>query len=135
MFFCIALVYAIVSYAINVKDCAAGKGYFKVDHLSVSPANPIAGENITLNYGYTVPSGAYITDGVTKYAVTYNFIPLATTTEPLCKNVPCPVVGGSYTNQSTMVWPSGITGSISVKTTWEDVGKRMLMCTLISGNV
>jgi len=135
MFFCIGILYALVSYAMTVKDCGLGRAYFKIDQLAISPANPVAGQNLTLDYGYTVPPGALITGGLTTYAVTYNFIPLAPTTEPLCSSTACPIVGGTYANQSTIAWPSGLSGSITVKTKWEDTEKQLLLCTLISGNV
>ncbi len=130
-----SILYALVSYAMTVKDCGLGKSYFKIDHLAISPANPVAGENLTLDYGYTVPPGAPITGGLTTYAVTYNFIPLTPTTEPLCSTTACPIVGGTYANQSTTAWPSGLSGSITVKTKWEDSANKLLLCTVISGNV
>jgi len=135
MFFCMGLIYALVSYAITVKDCGVGKSLFKVNHLAISPTNPIAGQNVTLDYGYTVPSGALIADGLVKYTVTYNFMPLTPTTEPLCRSTACPISGGTYTNKTTMAWPSGISGTMTMKTTWEDNAKQLLLCTLISGNV
>jgi hypothetical protein len=135
MFFCVALLYAIVSYAITVKDCGAGKGLFTINSLSVNPVLPSPGENVTMGLGYTVPLGATVDGGTASYAVTYNFIPLTPTTESLCKNVPCPIGPGTYTNESTAAWPTGLSGSIVIKMTWKDSLDRLLLCTQTSGTV
>ena len=62
MFFCMGLIYALVSYAITVKDCGVGKSLFNVNHLAISPTNPIAGQNVTLDYVMNLSgNGVYIT--------------------------------------------------------------------------
>ena len=111
-----------------VKDCGAGKSLFSIQALSLQPAQPVPGENVSLHLDYSVPAGVTINGGEARYAVTYNFIPLTPTVEPLCKNIPCPLSSGSYSNTTYMLWPSGLSGNLVTKITWLVVTLKQLLC-------
>jgi hypothetical protein len=112
----------------TVSDCGAGKSVFTIQGLSLDPPNPVPNDNVSLHLDYSVPSGVIVTDGQAKYAATYNFIPLSPTIEPLCKNIPCPLSSGSYSNTTYMLWPSGLSGSLSTSITWVDERATQLLC-------
>ena len=119
----------------KVTDCGAGKSLFTIQALSLEPAQPVPNENVSLHLDYSVPAGVTINGGDAKYAVTYNFIPLTPTVEPLCKNIPCPLSSGSYSNTSYMVWPSGLSGNLVTKITWTDTEARQLLCISITASL
>ena len=103
--------FATVFASSGVKDCGLGKSAFTVNAVALDPSVPVPGQKVTLHLEYTVPTGMVVTDGNAKYAVTYNFIPLSPTTEPLCSNIPCPLSAGSYVNDTTSMWPTGLSGT------------------------
>lgn len=123
------------SHAATIKNCGTTTALFPIAALSLSPSNPIAGDNVTLHLEYSVPTGNMIEGGTTTYDVSYNFIPLSPTTEPLCRNIPCPLPPGSYSNDTTSLWPTGLSGSITTKMRWLDLSSRLLLCIEISGKV
>jgi hypothetical protein len=116
-----------------LKDCGSAKSVFTLNSYSLTPAMPTPGSSVTLNLDYTVPEGVVVTGGVATYAFTYNFIPLSPTTEPLCSNVPCPLGPGTYSNHTITQWPSGLSGSFTIKNTWTDDGGAQLICLSIAG--
>jgi hypothetical protein len=116
----------------KVVDCGTAKSVFTINALSLEPAQPVPGDNVSLHLDYSVPAGVTIDDGEARYAATYNFIPLTPTVEPLCKNIPCPLSAGSYSNTSYMLWPSGLSGNLVTKITWVDVNVQQLLCIQIS---
>jgi hypothetical protein len=81
-----------------------------------------------MDIDYTVPEGFTVKDGQAKYAITYNFIPLSPTIEPLCQNIPCPLSSGTYQNKTSSTWPSGVSGSVNTKITWADETGAQLLC-------
>jgi hypothetical protein len=109
-------------------NCGTAATVFKINSMSLTPVNPVPGELVTMNLDYTVPEGFTVTDGETKYAITYNFLPLAPTIEPLCQNIPCPLGGGTYQNKSYSTWPTGVSGSVNTKITWTDEVGTQLLC-------
>ena len=115
-------------FTTSVNDCSAGKSLFTLNSAYVAPDVPVAGENVSITIFYTVPEGMTITDGTSEYSATYNFLPLSTTVEPLCSDVPCPLKSGQYTNQSDTMWPSGISGTLSTQMKWFDADKDLLLC-------
>ena len=129
------LALALSTQAITVSDCGKGATAFTLGPMSVTPSTPVAGDNVTLIYQYTVPAGMVVTDGISKYSVTYNFIPFSPTIEPLCKNIPCPLSSGTYTNTSTTTWPSGLSGTLTSQIAWQDQNSKPLLCISISGKV
>lgn len=115
-------------FVTTVNDCSAGKSIFTLNSASVTPDIPVAGENVYITIFYTVPEGMTVTGGTSEYSATYNFLPLSTTIEPLCSDVPCPLRSGQYTNESETMWPSGISGTLSTQMKWFDTDKDLLLC-------
>jgi len=112
----------------NVKDCSSGTSLFILNSAVVMPDTPKAGDNVSLTIDYTVPTNMTVTDGTAEFAITYAFIPITPTIEPLCANVACPVVAGRYTNESISVWPSGISGTVTTQMKWYNTGHDLLLC-------
>ena len=123
--------------SVSVKDCSnpSYPSVFNINALSISPESPTPGQQVALYMEYTVPQGIVVEDGTAKYDVTYNFIPMPPTTEPLCANVPCPLTSGAYANTTSTPWPSGIRGTITTKISWLDTNNSLLACVLISGKI
>lgn len=119
-------------FTASVKDCSSGSSLFTLNSASVTPDIPVAGDQVQLSIDYTVPEGLTVTDGTSEYAVTYNFMPFAPTIEPLCANVPCPLLAGSYKNDSVSTWPSGLSGTIVTQMKWYDLDRDLLLCVGIS---
>jgi hypothetical protein len=124
------LLYAVSAQ--NGKDCAPGKSMFAFNSAIVTPVPPIAGVNFTVDLDFTVPEGVTINSGTAVYTTTYNFIPLSPTTEDLCTNTACPIMAGPHTQSSTSLFPSGLSGSITIKTQWFDDVKTNLLCYTIT---
>jgi hypothetical protein len=118
----------------TVRDCGVGKSVFKIHSVSITPSDPSPGDKVALNLDYTVPNGVVITSGQTKYDVTYNFLPVYPTIEPLCQNIPCPLGPGRYKNSSTSTWPTGLTGSVAIQLTWTNEVGTQLLCINVAGN-
>jgi hypothetical protein len=124
-----------LTVAPTVRDCGTSATLFKINSLSLTPADPKPGEKVGLNLDYTVPAGVTVTGGQAKYDITYNFIPLSPTVEPLCQNIPCPLGPGSYVNTTYSTWPSGIRGTVNTKITWVDEASKQLLCIGIAAKV
>lgn len=112
----------------TIRDCAPGTSLFLVNSVSLNPSTPMPGEKVSLDLEYTVPTGYVTTAGQAKYEITYNFIPLTPTVEPLCQNIPCPLGAGSYTNNTVSEWPTGLSGTLKTKITWMDIMGVELLC-------
>jgi len=119
----------------GVRDCGDGASVFTVDKVSLDPPTPVPGADLTLYLDYSVPDGVRITGGQAEYAVTYNFIPFTPSYEPLCQDVPCPLGPGSYSNQSTSQWPTGLSGLVVSTMKWLDPSNAVLLCVEISGQM
>ena len=120
---------------LSVKDCGRNQAALRISELSIRPVNPNPGDKVILHVQYTVPKGMFIQNGTANYATKYGFIPIPKITEPLCKDLSCPLVPGTYVNDTIMTWPAGILGTISINTTWYDTRKNLLACILIEGIV
>lgn len=117
----------------TVKDCGGGATVFTVNKVGIDPVNPTSGQEVSLLLDYTVPEGVTVTDGLTTYQVTLNFIPFAPSTNPVCQDIPCPLGPGSYTNITKSTWPSGVSGTFTSKMIWRDQDSRDLLCIAVSG--
>jgi hypothetical protein len=102
----------------KVTDCTkASANRFTIQSLSLTPPDQVSpGENVTLSLIYTNP--ALVTDGTVTTSVTYNFIPLTPTVEPLCKSVPCPLEPGQHDGGVSYTFPVGLSGSVATKIVW-----------------
>lgn len=128
----LSLLLAVTAVPPTVKDCSNGASVFQINAASISPTDPIPGQNVTLHLEYTVPNGVIITGGQAKFAVTYNFIPFSPTIEPLCEDIPCPLGPGSYSNDTVSMWPSGLSGTVISTLTWQDENAKQLLCISIT---
>ena len=129
----LSILLSIVS--LSVKDCGRNQAALRIGELSIRPVNPNPGDKVILRVQYTVPKGMFIENGTANYVTRYGFIPIPTVTETLCKELSCPLVPGTYTNEAITVWPSGISGTLTINNTWYDTSKNLLACILIEGNV
>jgi hypothetical protein len=119
---------ALMTVNAAITNCGVGKSAFEVNGLGFWPDPPIAGENATLSFGFTVPDGMTITDGTSQYSYTLNYIPLPGNTNPLCNDVPCPITPGFHNLTSTAAWPTGVSGKLVTTINWYDLAKNLLMC-------
>jgi hypothetical protein len=119
----------------TLKDCSSGTSVFTVNTMSLDPPNPAPGQQVGFTLDYTVPPSTVVTDGTARYEMTYNFIPLAPTIQPLCSNIPCPLESGRYLNTTYSMWPTGLSGTIMTRMKWLDTTGTILICTEISGKV
>lgn len=122
-----AAVQAPVAAPITLKDCGGSAALFQLTSAVLDPAAPAPGEKVALTLQYTVPEMIRIVDGTSKYEVSLNFVPLATTVHPLCQDVLCPITPGTHSNTTSSVWPSGVSGRFVSKMTWKGVNWRRLV--------
>jgi hypothetical protein len=129
VFLALAALVALGDASSTITDCGKTNALFVVDGLAYWPDPPVPGQNGTLSFLYTVPDGTEaITDGSAKYSITLNGIPFPATTDPLCDDVPCPLVPGTFNLTSTSEFPTGVSGKISSKIQWYDTSKTELLC-------
>ena len=120
---------ALASASSTITDCGKTNAKFLIDGLAYWPDPPIPGQNGTLSFLYSVPDGTEpISDGTAKYSLTLNGIPFPASTDPLCDDVPCPVVPGTFNLTSTSEFPSGVSGKITTKIQWYDTSSTELLC-------
>jgi hypothetical protein len=122
------LVAMVLSSPPVLNDCGGGTSLFKLNAVSLTPADPPPGTSVSLNLDYTVPDGLTVGDGTSTTAVSYNFIPFAPTVEPLCQDIPCPLGPGRYYNSTNSTWPSGLSGTVRTTMTWADQNSAKLLC-------
>jgi hypothetical protein len=131
-----ALLLAAGASAATVQDCGGDKSLFRLNAVSLSPSSPAPGDTVQLHLDYTVPDGLVVRDGTTTYDVTFNFIPLTPTTNPLCQDIPCPLGPGTYSNTTTSQWPSGATGSFTSTMRWREAAvDAVLLCVKLAGRL
>jgi len=108
----------------SIKNCG---GTFTITELALNPDVQVtAGDNVTLTLLYTNPVA--VTDGTIKTSLTYNFIPMAPTVEPLCSTVQCPLVAGEHDGSSWFIVPSGLLGTVNNRVEWFDQTQKLLLC-------
>ena len=119
----------------SVKDCASGSSVFTFVSGSFLPDPVVPGQNSTLTLNAKIPDGVNISDGTATYGITLNGIPFPSETDPLCSQVTCPLLPGPYTNTSTSVFPTGVSGKIVSTIKWYDTNNNLLLCTAITTRV
>lgn len=126
----ILCILAFVSFASSVSATISNCGSnpaFTITTLDQSPLTKVsAGQNVSLTLKYT--SYAPVSAGTVTTAVTYNFIPFQPTVDDLCKSVVCPLAPGDHDGSSSVVTPSGVSGSVSTTITWADANGNQLLC-------
>jgi len=115
----------------SVTDCSNGKSLLTLTSMSFSPDPTVPGQNSTLLLSLDVP--AEVTNGTATYTTTYNFIPFAPTTDPLCYvTVPCPIEVGTIQTRSSYPIPADLKGTLQIKVVWNDLDGNLLMCVSVS---
>ena len=119
-----------------ITDCGLTKSLFKLNAAGFWPDPAVQNENSTVSLDYTVPDGVTITEGTVKYSLTYNFIPITPTVEPLCpNNVECPIVSGTFNRSTSSTFPSSLSGTMTIKSEWFDSTNNLLLCYQIKTKV
>ena len=118
------LLLALNAVSAAVTSCG---GLFKPNSLQLIPHESRPGSNAMLRFKYTVPPYTKITDGVRQTSISYNFSPLPAITEPLCKNITCPIENGTYSKEVAWTWPN-LSGTFSSTMKWFDPDTVLLLC-------
>jgi hypothetical protein len=111
----------------SIRDCSNGGGRASVLGFDSQPANPVAGDNVTLWVAYDLPSPP-ITGGTATYSFSLNGIPFPPTVDDLCTQTACPKDTGLNNESSWSIFPSGVSGKIVSTITWKDQNKELLWC-------
>lgn len=120
----------------TITDCGLTKSLFKLNAAGFWPDPAVQNDNSTVSLDYTVPEGVTINEGTVKYSLTYNFIPLSPTVEQLCvKNVECPIISGTFNRSTSSTFPSGVSGSMNIKSEWFGPTNNLLLCYQIKTKV
>jgi len=124
------LLFLLVTFLCPVKATISNCGSnpaFTITTLDQSPLTKVSGgQNVSLTLKYK--SYTPVSAGTVTTAVTYNFIPFQPTVDDLCKSVACPLAPGEHDGSSSVVAPSGISGSVSTTITWADADGNQLLC-------
>jgi len=118
----------------TIRDCGNGQGRASLLSFDSQPANPKAGDNVTLWVAYDLPAPA-ITGGTATYAFSLNGIPFPPTVDDLCTQTSCPKDTGFNNESSWSIFPSGVSGKIVASTTWHDQNKDLVWCVETSWRV
>jgi hypothetical protein len=111
----------------SVRDCSNGKGRASLIGFDSQPANPVAGDNVSLWIAYDLPDPA-ITAGTATYAFTLNGIPFPATIDDLCTQTVCPKEVGFNNETSSSIFPSGVSGKIVSSISWKDQNNDLVWC-------
>lgn len=111
----------------SIRDCGNGQGRATLLGFDSQPANPVAGDNVTLWVAYDLPAPA-ITAGTATYKFTLNGIPFTPTVDDLCTQTACPKETGFNNESSWSIFPSGISGKIVSSITWKDQNDDLVWC-------
>jgi hypothetical protein len=117
-----------VSHA-TITDCGLSKSLFKLNAAGFWPDPAVKNDNSTVSLDFTVPEGVTINEGTVRYSLTYNFIPLSPSVEPLCpNNIECPIVPGTFNKSTSSIFPSGVSGTMVIKSEWFGPTNNLLLC-------
>lgn len=119
----------------SVTDCSKGTSVFKFTGGSLLPDPVVPGQDSSITLNADIPAGTNINAGTSKYSFSFNGIPFTPTVEDLCSDVACPLLPGPYTNTTTSVFPSGVSGKIVTRIEWFDTNENRLLCADVSAKV
>ena len=114
----------------SIQDCGKNS-QFQLTGLDLVPSAPKAGEAVFMTVQFNNP-GSEVNDGSVTTSVTYNFLPLTPTVEPLCINTQCPLINGFNDRSTNSTWPTGVSGTIVSTIVWTDAGGSELLCIKLS---
>lgn len=110
----------------SVRDCGNGLGRAALLSIDSTPAQPKAGQNVTLSVVYDLPAPA-VTSGTATYSYAINNIPFSPTTVDLCTQTACPIEPGVHNETSVSEFPS-ISGKIVTQIAWHDQDGELVWC-------
>ena len=119
----------------SVTDCSKGTSVFKFTSGSLLPDPVVPGQDSSITLNAIFPDGTNIDAGTAKYSFSFNGIPFSPTTEDLCTDVACPLLPGPYTNTTTSVFPSGVSGKVNTRIEWFDTANNRLLCADVTAKV
>jgi len=125
-------VVSLFSVDAKVVDCSSpsNPNRFIINSLSLTPPDEVSpGNNVSLGLFYTNPT--LVTDGTVTTSVTYNFLPLTPTVEPLCNSVVCPLQPGQHDGSASFAFPTGLSGTVVTKIVWT-VADIQVLCLQIT---
>jgi hypothetical protein len=125
--------FSFLNGAATISDCG-NDSLFKITELSLSPPIAAVGQKTVLYMSYVVPENTYITYGTAMFSITLNGLPFSPTIEPLCSQLPCPILGGKYTNNTDILWPD-ISGKFTTTMSWYDENNTELLCFEITAKI
>ena len=131
----VATVAILNATANSVTDCSKGTSVFKFTGGSLLPDPVIPGQDSSITLNAIFPDGTNIDAGTAKYSFSFNGIPFSPTTEDLCTDVACPLLPGPYTNTTTSVFPSGVSGNVNTRIEWFDTANNRLLCADVTAKV
>jgi hypothetical protein len=110
----------------STHDCGDGLGRAALISIDSSPAQPKAGDNVTLSVIYDLPEPA-ITSGIAIYSYAINNIPFSPTSVDLCTQTACPIEPGIHNETSVSAFPS-ISGKVVAQIAWYDQQDELVWC-------
>ena len=128
LFTALAAAIAILNASNSVTDCSKVTSVFKFTGGSLLPDPVVPGQDSSITLNAEIPAGTNIDAGTAKYSFSFNGIPFSPTTEDLCSDVACPLLPGPYTNTTTSVFPTGVSGKVTTKIEWFDTANNRLLC-------
>ena len=135
LFTALAATIAILNASNTVTDCSKGTSVFKFTGGSLLPDPVVPGQDSSITLNAEIPAGTNINAGTTKYSFSFNGIPFSPTTEDLCSDVACPLLPGPYTNTTTSVFPSGVSGKVVTRIEWFDTADNRLLCVDVTAKI
>ena len=136
LFTALAATIAILNATANsVTDCSKGTSVFKFTGGSLLPDPVVPGQDSSITLNAIFPAGTNINAGTAKYSFSFNGIPFSPTTEDLCSDVACPLLPGPYTNTTTSVFPSGVSGKVVTRIEWFDTANNRLLCADVTAKI
>lgn len=111
----------------SIKSCNVANSRATITSLESIPANPIPGDNVTLQVGYTF-TGDAITGGTAAYTATLNYLPIYNEKFDLCTQTKCPKQPGNNTETSTSPFPTGVSGKLISTIDWTDQSGNPIWC-------
>lgn len=122
----------LTSYAITkftYKSCGSSTDIAQNIILDIDPVLPQTEYTVYLSGEFSKE----ITDGISKYNVVYNGLPISPTNNNLCdelknSNTSCPINSGFYASQSKGSVPSGLTGKVIITNEWFTPSNERILC-------
>ena len=124
----VATVAILNATANSVTDCSKGTSVFKFTGGSLLPDPVIPGQDSSITLNAIFPDGTNIDAGTAKYSFSFNGIPFSPTVTDLCDSIVCPLAAGAHDGTSWFLFPTGVTGKIITKVTWQDSDGNQLLC-------